>query len=330
MASLPPRAAAVVVLWLLVAGALRLAGLSSLAPAATEPASLASQPLVQWLSAAAGAIAAALASLVGFRLAGVRAGAWAGALVALSPIHTLVSRAAGPEASLVLLQLAALWLMLGLELKPEAAPLQATAVGFALGMLVASGVAAFAAVALVCLVWLAWRPERRALGAFSWSAAVALVGAAALLGRARSPLGYGEIPAWIPETTLEGVVRCAGASFTRVIGLEYQLVFSHARYVLPLTALLVALLVRGALQLPVRPRGLLLAGAFVPFALGAAVALVTGRVTPLQANRLLAALPFVALLMASGLASLSGTRAWAAGTAVAGTLAAFLALALGR
>jgi len=271
---------------------------------------------------------AALATLVACRLAGTRAGVWAGALLALSPIHTLVSRAAGPEAPLVLLLLAALWLVLGLELQPS--PLRATAAGFALGALAASGVAAFAAVALVSLAWLTWPSERRALAAWAAGAAVALVGATALLGFARSPFDDGEIPPWIPATTLEAVVRCTGASFTRVLGLEYQLVVPHARYVLPLTALCVALLVRGAMRLPARPRALLVAGAFVPFALGAVMALVTGRVTPLQANRLLAALPFVALLMASGLASLGGTRAWAAGTAVAGTLAAFLALALAR
>jgi hypothetical protein len=273
-----------------------------------------------------GALAAPLAALVAWQVAGPRAAPWAGVLIALSPIHTLASRAAGLEPSLVLLLLAALWLVLGLEL--EASLLRAIAVGFALGALVASGVAAFAAVAFLSLIWLTWR--RRALGALSALAAVALVGVAALLGLARSPLDYGEIPAWIPETTLEGVARCAGASFTRVIGVEYQLLVPHARYVLPLTALFVALMLRGATRLPARPRGLLLAGASLPFALGAAMALIMGRVTPLQANRLLAALPFVALLTAAGLASLSGTRAWTTGTAVAGTLAAFLALALGR
>ncbi|HSD25648.1 MAG TPA: hypothetical protein VLL75_00020 [Vicinamibacteria bacterium] len=45
---------------------------------------------------------------------------------------------------------------------------------------------------------------------------------------------------------------------------------------------------------------------------------------------MLAALPFVALLMAAGLASLRGSRAWVAGVAVGGTVAAFLALALLR
>jgi 4-amino-4-deoxy-L-arabinose transferase-like glycosyltransferase len=305
-----PRLVTASVLCLLLAAALRLPSSDQLAVALL------------------GALAAPLATIVAWMIVGSQAAAWAGMLVALSPIHSLVSRAAGPEAPLVLLLLAALWLMLGLEL--DASPLRATAVGFALGTLVASGVPGFAAVALVSLIWLTWRPERRALGALAVLAAVALVGTAALLGLARSPFDYGEIPTWIPETTLEGVVRCAGASFTRVIGLEYQLVVPHARYVLPLSVLFVALMLRGATRLPARPRGLLLAGASFPFALGAAMALITGRVTPLQANRLLAALPFVALLTAAGLASLSGTRAWAAGTAVAGTLAAFLALALGR
>jgi hypothetical protein len=126
------------------------------------------------------------------------------------------------------------------------------------------------------------------------------------------------------------VVRCTGASFTRVLGLEYQLVVPHARYVLPLTALFVTLMLRGAVSLPARPRSLLVAGTLLPFALAAVMALVTGRVAPLQANRQLAALPFAALLTATGLATLRGRSAWAAGALVGGTLAAFLALALAR
>ena len=86
----------------------------------------------------------------------------------------------------------------------------------------------------------------------------------------------------------------------------------------------------GAASLPSRARGLLVAGALLPFALGAALALATGRVTPLQALRLLAGLPFLAVLMAVGLASLRGVRAWAAGAAALGTLVSFLTLALAR
>ena len=81
---------------------------------------------------------------------------------------------------------------------------------------------------------------------------------------------------------------------------------------------------------PARGRGLLVAGALLPFALGATLALATGRVTPLQATRLLAGLPFVAILMAVGLASLRGRRAWAAGAAALGALLSFLTLALAR
>jgi hypothetical protein len=160
--------------------------------------------------------------------------------------------------------------------------------------------------------------------------ATVAVGGGSLLGLARSPLDPGEIPTWIPEATASGILRCTGASFTRVAGLEYHLAVSHARYVIPLTALFVGLMALGASRLPARPRGLLVAGAALPFALGAALALVTGRVMPLQATRLLAALPFVALLMAVGLASLRGGRAWVAGATVGGALVAFLALALAR
>jgi hypothetical protein len=160
--------------------------------------------------------------------------------------------------------------------------------------------------------------------------ALAVAWAAATLGLARSPFQLGEIPLWIPATTLQGLVRCSGASFTRVIGLEYHLAVSHSRYLLPLTALFVGLMVRGAVLLPARPRGLLVAGVLLPFALGAALAVATGRVMPLQAQRLVAALPFAALLMAAGLASLRGARAWAVGTLVAGSLVGFLVLELAR
>jgi hypothetical protein len=152
----------------------------------------------------------------------------------------------------------------------------------------------------------------------------------ALLGLARSPLDFGEIPSWVPETTAAGVARCAGASFTRVAGIEYHLVVSQARYVLPLTALFVGLMAWGAARLPRRARELLVAGTALPFLLGFALALAAGRVTPLQAHRLVAALPFVALLLAVGLASLRGWRAWVAGVTVGGTVVAFLALALAR
>jgi hypothetical protein len=115
-----------------------------------------------------------------------------------------------------------------------------------------------------------------------------------------------------------------------VAGLEYHLAVPHARYVLPVTALFVALMALGAARLSPRSRGLLVAGAALPFALGATLALVTGRVMPLQATRLVAALPFLAVLLAVGLASLRGRRAWAAGAIVAASLLAFLALALAR
>ena len=91
-----------------------------------------------------------------------------------------------------------------------------------------------------------------------------MVAGAALLGLARSPLDFGEIPSWVPETTVSGIVRCAGASFTRVAGLEYHLAVSHARYVIPLTALFVGLMAWGAARLPREPARLLVAGAALP------------------------------------------------------------------
>lgn len=272
-------------------------------------------------------LAAALVAFVASRLAGARAGLWASGLFALSPIHARASRAAGPDALLVLLLLAALALATGFEAR--SGRWRAAGAGIALGALLACGVAGFAAVALATLVWLAWDLDRRTLAILALAAAFTLA-AGVLLGLARSPLDYGELPAWIPATTPAGLVRCAGASFTRILGLEYQLVVPHARDLLPLTALFVVLIARGASRLQPRSRWLLVTGALVPFVVGAAMALVTGRVAPLQADRLLAALPFLVLLLGCGLASLRGARAWAAGGVVLGSLAAFVGLSLTR
>jgi hypothetical protein len=273
-----------------------------------------------------GMLAIPLAAIVAVWLVGREAAPWAGGLVALSPIYALACREAAPEALLVPSLLLALWLLAVLE-RHGLRPL-AVAFGLAAGGLAACGVAPFAAAAILLLGFAASRRNRRTAAFIGAAVALLVVAMAVLVGVARSPLDYGAVPPSMPETTHEAVARCTGASFTRVLGIEYQLVVSQARYVLPLTALFVALMARGALQLTGRVRVLLVAGALLPFALGATLAAITGRVTPLQAHRLLAAMPFVALLMAGGLASLHGTLAWAAGTAVGGTLVAFLALAL--
>jgi mannosyltransferase len=279
-------------------------------------------------SALAGALAAALAALVAGWVAGAPAAAWAGAFVALSPIFTLASREAVPEAPLLLLLLLALALFV--RASQGGRDGTSTALGLVLGLLASAGIPAFAAVALVPLVALALRADRRAAAARVAAAAVVAIAALALLGLARSPLAFGEIPSWIPAASMSGIVRCTGASFTRVAGLEYHLAVSHARHVLPLTALVVGLMAWGARRLPGWARGPLLAGAVLPFALGAVLALATGRVLPLQATRLVAALPFVALLVGAGLGSLRGWRAAVGGAAVGGALVAFLGLALAR
>ncbi len=233
-----------------------------------------------------------------------------------------------PEAPLVLLLLSALALFVRVSLSGRTGT--AVALGLVLGLLASAGIAAFAAVSVVPLLSLALRPDRRDAAARAAVAALGAIAALALLGLARSPLDFGEIPSWIPASSLSGIARCTGASFTRIAGLEYHLAVSHARYVIPLTALVVGLMAWGALRLPGWARAALVAGAVLPFALGAVLALATGRVLPLQATRLLAALPFVALLVGAGLGSLRGGRAVAAGAAVTGVLVAFLALALAR
>jgi hypothetical protein len=174
------------------------------------------------------------------------------------------------------------------------------------------------------------RPDRRPSATLAGATGLVVLAGAALTGRARSPLDFGTIPSWVPGTTLAGMARCAGASFTRVAGLEYHLVVTRALEVIPLTALFVGLMALGAARVGRRTGGLLIAGAALPFLLGLALAPAVGRVTPLQAHRMLAGLPFVAVLMAVGLATLRGSRAWAAGVGVGATIAAFLALALVR
>ncbi|HSD65276.1 MAG TPA: glycosyltransferase family 39 protein [Vicinamibacteria bacterium] len=279
-------------------------------------------------AALAGVLTAALAALVAGGLAGPRAAAWAGTLLALSPIHTLASRQAGPEALLVLAVALALALLVRVE-KAGGGP-SAIALGLVVAILAASGVAACAAVAVLALAWLALRPDRRRAAGLAAATFLVLVAGLTVFGLARSPLDAGEIPPWVPETTASGILRCAGASFTRMTGLEYHLVVSQARFVGPLTAFFVGLMAWGAARLPRRTRGLLVAGAASPFLLGIALALASGRVAPLQAHRLVAALPFLVLLAAGGLASWRDLRAWVAGIVAVGTVATFLALALAR
>ena len=275
----------------------------------------------------AGVLAVLLVAALAGRIAPPWAPAWAASLVALSPIHALASRSAEPEAPLLLALLLALWLAARVESSGSRAA--AVALGLATGVLATSGVAALAAVALVPLGWLAARADRRRAAALATATAAAFVVAAALLGVARSPLDFGEIPSWVPATTVSGIARCTGASFTRVAGLEYHLAVSHARFVLPLTALLVGLMALGASRLPdahaacssaapsCRPHSAPRWPSRGPPRTPA------GEPPPGRA-------PFLALLTATGLASLRGGSARAAGLVVAGTTAAFLGLALGR
>jgi hypothetical protein len=267
------------------------------------------------------AAVAAVAAL----LAGPWAAAAAGLVAALSPIHVLASREAGPAAVGLLLLASSLWLTLRIDAAGRSA--RAGALGVLLG-LCALGPPPAVGLAFLLLAWLGSAPDRRR-GA--WAAGLTATSVVALAwgaGLLRSPLGDASSLAWVPETTVSGLVRCAGASFTRVAGLEYHLVVSHARYVAPLTLLIVVLGLRGALRLDRRHRWLVVGGAALPFALGALLALGTGTVAPLQAHRMLPALPFVAILAGVGLASLRHWQGWLAGGLVLGASGLFVALAL--
>jgi hypothetical protein len=244
--------------------------------------------------------------------------------VALTPILVVACRGGSPIVPLLLLLLALLWLVLECDASGRRAA--AVVTGLAAGALAASGEMAFAAVSTLCVAWLGLEARRRTQAGLAAALALGVVAALALAGYARSPLDYGAYGSSLPRTTLESLVRCSGASFTRLLGLDYHLAFPQARYALPLTLAFVALMVRGGMEVPPRTRGLLVTGALAPSSLAAVVAVTTGTVAPMQADRLLAAVPFTALLLGNGIASIPGRAGWAAGLAVAGLLVFFLAL----
>jgi hypothetical protein len=285
----------------------------------------ASEAALRLPSALAGVLTAALVALVAAGLGGPRAAAWAGALVALSPLHVLASRQAGSDAAVVLALVLALLLLLRVEESGGRAG--AGALGLCLGASVASGWAAAVPFALGAVAWLGSRAGRGLAAALAGASGLLVAVVAAAAGVVRSPIDLA-VPSWVPDTTAAGIVRCTGASFTRIAGVEYHFVVSRALEAIPLTAAIVATMAWGVARLPRRPRVLLVAAAGLPFLVGVALAAATGRVAPLQAHRMLPALPFAALLAAQGLASLRGLRAWAAGALVGGSVAASLGLAL--
>jgi mannosyltransferase len=277
-------------------------------------------------SALAGAATAGLVALAGGLIAGPGPAALAGLLVALSPIHVAASREASPTALLVLLL--SFSLVLALRLEARRRPGEAVPLGLALGLVAASGVPAASGIALLVLAWLAVAGRDRRAFVLAVLAAAGVVAFSAGEGLLCSPVAPLDVPGWVPRTSAAGLLRCSGASFTRVAGFEYHLLVPHARYVLPLTLVAVFLLVRGATRLPRSRRVLLLSAAFLPFVLGATLSLSSGHVTPLQASRLVPALPFLAVLVAAGTASLPGRRGVLVALGYAVALALFLALSL--
>ncbi len=277
-------------------------------------------------SAMAGGLTVALVAWIALQLAGPHAAVAAGLLVALSPIHTLASREAAPGPLLLMVLVLTLGLALRLD-RDGSSRVVAAAHGLALG-LVAIGPAAFAVVGVLQIAWLVARAERRSAAVVSALVALAVFAAARWGGLLRSPLVEGADLDWVPTTTISGLVRCAGASFTRVAGFEHHLVAPHARHLAPLTLLVLTLVALGARGLTPRRRWLLLGGLVAPFAVGSFLSVVTGQVAPLQAWRVMPALPFVAILAGAGVASLGGWTSRAAAAVVLLSTGAFLALAL--
>lgn len=284
-----------------------------------------SETALRLLSVLAGVVTVGFVAWAGVFLGGPGTGLIAGGLVALSPLHALASREVGALAFWLAAVLTSLALVLPLGRSGGTG--RAVWHGLVAGVLL-TGPAAVASVALVQVAWLAARRERRREALVSAAVALVALAAGAGLGLVRSPLAQGAHLEWVPATTASGLGRCAGASFTRVLGLDYHLVVPQARYALPLTLFLLALVVRGARRLGSRWSTLLLAGMLLPFAVGSALALWTGQVTPLQAPRMLPAAPFATLLVASGLGALEGWRAASARVVVFGSTAALLGLAL--
>ena len=278
-------------------------------------------------SAIAGSMTVALVVWVTLLVAGLHAAAAAGLLVALSPLHGLASREAalGPPLLMVLVLALALAVRLDSERRSFVV---AAAHGLTLGLL-AIGPAAFAVAAPLQIAWLATRSERRPAAAVSALVAFAVVAVAGWSGLLRSPLAEGSDLDWAPATTVLGLLRCAGASFTRVAGLEYHLVASHARSLAPLTVLVLSLVALGARTLSPHRRWLFLGSMVAPFAVGAFLSIVTGSVAPLQAWRMLPAVPFVAVLAGAGVASLGRGSSRAAAGLVLLSTGGFLAVALG-
>jgi hypothetical protein len=279
-----------------------------------------SEPALRLPFALAGAACAALAAAAGGAVGGAGIAWLAGMLLALSPLLTAASIEIGPDPVHALLVCASLWAVLRAERAGGWRP--AVLLGLTAGLLLGSGVIGPVALALLSLAWLAWPRERRGEAGLSAASAAATLLLLAALGLSRSPLHPLDTPAWVPQTTVSGLLRCTGASLTRVAGIEYHLLVPHARYALPATLAFAALAVAGARRIRPRLAVLLACGALLPPVLAMAGALALGRVTPLQAHRLLPALPFVALLMAVGTGTLAGARcrlASALGMAVVAT-----------
>jgi hypothetical protein len=109
---------------------------------------------------------------------------------------------------------------------------------------------------------------------------------------------------------------------------EHHLVVPHARHLAPLALAVIALAALGARHLPGRRRCLFAGGVVLPFVAAAILAGALGHVAPLQAHRLLPALPFLTVLVGAGVAGAPGWRRWAETVLVLGVAGCFLALAL--
>jgi hypothetical protein len=191
------------------------------------------------------------------------------------------------------------------------------------------GTATATLLVLALLVWL-WLAVRGDRGRFAGVALAVAVGVGVMItvaGLRGFPLFAGT-EGWVPSTTLAGTLRCAGASFTRLAGLEHHLAVPHARHLAPLALAVIALAALGARQLSGRRQWLFAGGVVLPFAAAALLAGALGHVAPLQAHRLLPVLPFLAALVGAGVAGAPGWRRWAATVLVLGVVGCFLALAL--
>jgi hypothetical protein len=258
-------------------------------------------------SALLGAASAPLLACVGFQLFGLRIGAVAGVLLAVSPLHVRYSQEARVYAVVVFVLLLAL--ERGLRLDARSKPL-----AFAAWGAVAAAVPALHLLASVALLPLA--AHRMAIAHFRRRLPQVLAGAAVVLVLVL-PLGFweswvtahresgvnfqnprAELRSWARSASLDAVTSGVATTVTRLVGIDYFPLALRGRQVAALALPLVSLALVAAVWPPIdRVRALVAGGAVLPLLAAAGLSLWYGHVVPLQDRYSAWSLPFWVLLL---------------------------------